>query len=159
MRNSTVTTIAPTGTISIIAGTSSGIEPIFSIAFKRKIFGGEEFFEINPLFEKILKEKKLYSEKLIQNIREGRNLAIPEKLKELFVTALDITPEQHVKIQAEFQKYTDNAVSKTVNLKESATKEDVEKVFKLAHKLGCKGITVYRYGSKEGQVLNICTTC
>jgi ribonucleoside-diphosphate reductase alpha chain len=159
MRNATVTAIAPTGTISIIAGTSSGIEPIFSIAFIRKIMGGEQFFELNPLFEKILKEKKIYSEKLVEDIKNNMPVKIPEKLKELFVTALDINPEQHIRIQAAFQKYTDNAVSKTVNLKEKATKEDVANAFKLAHKLGCKGITVYRYGSKEGQVLNICTTC
>lgn len=159
MRNATVTTIAPTGTISIIAGTSSGIEPIFAVAFIRKIFGGEKYLEINPLFEKILKENRLYSEKLVKNIKEGKAVDIPEKLKDLFVTALDVEPEQHVKIQAAFQKYTDNAVSKTVNLKEEATKEDVAKIFKLAYRSGCKGITVYRYGSKEGQVLNICKTC
>jgi ribonucleoside-diphosphate reductase alpha chain len=159
MRNATVTTVAPTGTISIIAGTSSGIEPIFAVAFIRRIMGGEQFFELNPLFEKILKEKKLYSEKLIEAIKQGKPSGIPDKLKNLFVTALDLTPEQHIRMQAAFQKYTDNAVSKTVNLKEKATKDDIANVFRLAHKLGCKGITVYRYGSKEGQVLNICTTC
>jgi ribonucleoside-diphosphate reductase alpha chain len=159
MRNATVTTIAPTGTISIIAGTSSGIEPIFSIAFVRRIMGGEQFFELNLLFEKIMKEKKLYSEKLIDDIKGGKPVDIPKKLKDLFVTALDVTPEQHIMIQAAFQKYTDNAVSKTVNLKEKATKDDVANIFRLAYKSGCKGITVYRYGSKEGQVLNICTTC
>jgi ribonucleoside-diphosphate reductase alpha chain len=159
MRNTTVTTIAPTGTISIIAGTSSGIEPIFAVAFIRRIMGGEKFFELNPLFEKILREKKIYSDKLVEDIKQSRAVCIPQKLKELFVTALDITPEQHIRIQAAFQKYTDNAVSKTVNLKEKATKEDVANAFRLAYKSGCKGITVYRYGSKEGQVLNICTTC
>jgi ribonucleoside-diphosphate reductase alpha chain len=159
MRNATLTTVAPTGTISIIAGTSSGIEPIFAIAFIRRIMGGEQFFELNPLFEKILREKKLYSEKLIEAIKQGKPSGIPDKLKNLFVTALELTPEQHIKMQAAFQKYTDNAVSKTVNLKEKATKDDVADAFRLAHKLGCKGITVYRYGSKEGQVLNICTTC
>jgi ribonucleoside-diphosphate reductase alpha chain len=159
MRNATVTTIAPTGTISIIAGTSSSIEPIFAIALIRKIMGEEKFFEINPLFEKIMREKKLYSEKLIEEIKAGKPVSIPEKMRELFITALDVIPEQHIKIQAAFQKYTDNAVSKTVNLKEKATKEDVANAFRLAYKSGCKGITIYRYGSKEGQVLNICTTC
>ncbi|MBW2991739.1 adenosylcobalamin-dependent ribonucleoside-diphosphate reductase [Candidatus Woesearchaeota archaeon] len=159
MRNATVTTIAPTGTISIIAGTSSSIEPIFAVAFMRRIMGGEQFFELNLLFEKILKERKLYSAELIENIKQGKPADIPEKLRNLFVTALDIPAEQHIKIQAGFQKYTDNAVSKTVNLREEAEKEDVGNVFKLAHKLGCKGVTIYRYGSKEGQVLNICTTC
>ena len=159
MRNATVTTIAPTGTISIIAGTSSSIEPIFAIALIRKIMGGEKFFELNPLFEKILREKKIYSEKLVDDIQNSRAVNIPEKLKELFITALDVSPEQHIKIQAAFQKHTDNAVSKTINMNEKATKEDVANAFRLAYKSGCKGITIYRYGSKEGQVLNICKTC
>jgi len=158
MRNATVTTVAPTGTISIIAGTTSGIEPLFAVAFVRRIMDGKEYFELDPQFQKILKEKGLYSKKLVSEIRKGK-AKIPEKLRELFVTALDIEPEQHIKIQAAFQKYTDNAVSKTVNLKQDATKKDVADAFKLAYKLGCKGVTVYRYGSKEGQVLNICTTC
>ena len=135
MRNATVTTIAPTGSISIIAGASSGIEPLFAVKFKRRILGGKIFTEINPLYKSGKYDKKL------------------------FVAAMDIKPEYHVKIQAAFQKYTDNAVSKTVNLRNNAAKNDVKKVFMLAYKLRCKGITVYRHGSKKEQVLTVCPTC
>ncbi len=156
MRNATVTTIAPTGTISIIAGTSSGIEPLFAIAYVRDVLGG--LVEVNPVFEAYAREKGFYTQKLISKIvRDGtlRNVDLPKKVKKLFVTALEIPPEQHVKIQAAFQKYTDNAVSKTVNLPKDAKIEDVKKVYMLAWKLKCKGITVYRYGSKKKQVLYI----
>jgi len=157
MRNATITTIAPTGSISIIAGCSSGIEPLFAISFIRNVLGGTRLFEINPLFEMTIKERGLYSAKLLEEIaRTGSVQKIeeaPEDIKRIFVTALDIKPEWHVKMQAAFQKYTDNAVSKTVNLPQNATAEDVEKVFWMAYKLKCKGITVYRYGSKPEQVL------
>ena len=156
MRNATVTTIAPTGTISIIAECSSGIEPIFAVAFVRNIMDG--MLEINKLFEVIAKEKGFYSKELITGIAKCGSVqdidGVPEYVKRIFVTALDISPDWHVKMQAAFQKYTDNAVSKTVNLPADATWEDVKKVFLLAYKLKCKGITIYRYGSKE-QVLSL----
>jgi len=159
MRNATVTTIAPTGSISIIAGCSSGIEPIFAISFIRNVLGGTRLFETNPLFEMIAKERGFYSAKLLEEIAKTGSVQkierAPEDVKRLFVTALDIEPEWHVKMQAAFQKYTDNAVSKTVNLPSEASVEDVRKVFELAWKLKCKGVTVFRYGSKPEQVLYI----
>lgn len=151
MRNATVTTIAPTGTISIIAGCSSGIEPLFAVAFVRNVMGG--MLEINKLFEVIAKERGFYSKDLIREIAKRGSIqdidGIPEDVKRIFVTALDISPEWHVRIQAAFQNYTDNSVSKTVNLPPDATWEDVKSVFLLAYKLKCKGVTVYRYGCKE----------
>ena len=156
MRNATVTTIAPTGTISIIAGCSSGIEPIFAVAFVRNVMGG--MLEINKLFEEIVKEKGFYSKELITEIAKCGSVqdidGVPGDVKRIFVTALDISPEWHVRMQAAFQKYTDNAVSKTVNLPSDAAWGDVKKVFLLAYKLKCKGITIYRYGSKE-QILSL----
>jgi len=156
MRNATVTTIAPTGTISIIAECSSGIEPVFAVAFVRNVMGG--MLEINKLFEEIAKERGFYSKELITEIIKCGSVqdidAIPADVKRTFVTALDISPDWHVRMQAAFQKYTDNATSKTVNLSGDATWEDVKKVFLLAYELKCKGITVYRYGSKE-QVLSL----
>ena len=159
MRNATITTIAPTGSISIIAGCSSGIEPLFAVSFMRKVLEGSRLFEINPLFEMAAKERGFYSAELLEEIATTGSVqvieGVPEDVKMVFVTALDISPEWHVKMQGAFQKYTDNAVSKTVNLPQDATVENVEKVFLLAYKLKCKGITVYRYGSKPEQVLNI----
>ncbi|RMF90261.1 MAG: ribonucleoside reductase class II, partial [Methanobacteriota archaeon] len=159
MRNATVTTIAPTGTISIIAGTSSGIEPLFAVSFIRNVMEGTRLLEVNPLFERIAKERGFYSKKLmIELARVGSVQAVPgvpEDVKRIFVTALDIAPEWHVRMQAAFQRHVDNAVSKTVNLPADATIEDVRRIFRLAYELGCKGITVYRYGSKSEQVLSI----
>jgi len=159
MRNATVTTIAPTGSISIIAGCSSGIEPIFAISFIRNVLGGTRLFETNPLFEIIAKERRFYSAKLLEEIARTGSVQkierVPEDAKSLFVTALDIPPEWHVRMQAVFQKYTDNAVSKTVNLPSEASVEDVRKIFELAWKLKCKGVTIFRYGSKPEQVLYI----
>ncbi len=156
MRNSTVTTVAPTGTISIIAGTSSGIEPLFAISFVRHVLEGARLFEVSPLFERAVRARGIYSRDLMTEVaKKGSVQDIPgvsQEMKDLFVTALDIPPEQHVKIQAAFQKHTDNAVSKTVNLPQSATVEDVQKVYNLAYDLGCKGVTVFRYGSRS-QVL------
>ncbi|MDD2836969.1 MAG: adenosylcobalamin-dependent ribonucleoside-diphosphate reductase [Methanothrix sp.] len=156
MRNATVTTIAPTGTISIIAGTSSGIEPLFALAFVRHVLEGSRLLEVSPLFEGAALARGIYSSEMKAELAKKGTAAdisgVPLDLKELFVTALDIPPEQHVRIQAAFQKYTDNAVSKTVNLPESATVDDVLKVYNLAYELGCKGITVFRYGSRS-QVL------
>lgn len=159
MRNATVTTIAPTGTISVIAGCSSGIEPLFGIAFVRNIMGGKKFFEVNSLFEKSLKEKDLYSNDLIKRIARKGSVKdideLPEDIKSLYVTALDINPSVHVKIQSAFQDFTDNAVSKTVNLPNEASLEQVKNIFLKAFKLNCKGITLYRYGTKKDQVLSI----
>jgi ribonucleoside-diphosphate reductase alpha chain len=159
MRNATVTTVAPTGTISIIAGCSSGIEPLFAISFMRNVLGGARLFETNQLFEETAKQREFYSGELLEKIaRTGsvKNIeSVPEDVKRLFVTALDIAPEWHVRMQAVFQKHTDNAVSKTVNLPNHATVEDVQAVYDLAWKLKCKGVTVFRYGSKPEQVLYI----
>ena len=152
MRNATVTTIAPTGTIGIIANCSSGIEPLFAVAFVRNVMGG--MLEINKLFEEIAKQRGFYSKELIAEIAKRGSIqdieGIPEDIKNVFVTALDISPEWHVRMQAAFQRYTDNAVSKTVNLPSDATRGDVKRVFLLAYTLKCKGVTVYRYGCKEG---------
>ncbi len=159
MRNATVTTIAPTGTISIIAGCSSGIEPLFAISFMRNVLDkGDRLYEVNPYFEKIAKELGFYSEELMKKIAENNGSVqgieeVPEEWQRIFVTALDIDPEWHVRMQAAFQKYTDNATSKTINLREEATIDDVRKAYLLAYKLKCKGITVYRYGSRPEQVL------
>jgi ribonucleoside-diphosphate reductase alpha chain len=159
MRNSTVTTIAPTGSISIIAGCSSGIEPIFAISFIRNVLNGTRLFETNPLFEMVAKERGFYDARLLEKIATTGSLrginGIPNDVKKLFVTALDIEPEWHVRMQAVFQKYTDNAVSKTVNLPREATVDHVRRVYELAWKLKCKGVTVFRYGSKPEQVLYI----
>jgi ribonucleoside-diphosphate reductase alpha chain len=156
MRNATLTTVAPTGTISIIAGTSSGIEPLFALAYVRNVLEGAHLLEVSPLFQRAAEAREIYSQQLQSELaRRGSasGLAgVPEDLQELFVTALEISPEQHVRVQAAFQKYTDNAVSKTVNLAEKATVEDVRAVYHLAYDLGCKGVTVFRYGSRS-QVL------
>jgi ribonucleoside-diphosphate reductase alpha chain len=159
MRNATVTTVAPTGTISIIAGCSSGIEPIFAISFIRNVLSGTRLFETNPLFETMSKDRGFYSAKLLEEIARTGSVqkieGVPDDIKRLFVTALNIKPEWHIKMQAAFQKYTDNAVSKTVNLPTEATADDVRNIYELAWKLKCKGVTVFRYGSKPEQVLYI----
>jgi len=161
MRNATVTTIAPTGTISIIAECSSGIEPLFAVAFVRNVMEGTQLLEVNQYFEKVTKERGFYSEELMKKVSQHGSIKdfqeIPEDVKGVFVTAHEVAPNWHVRMQAAFQKYTDNAVSKTVNLPNNATVKDVEDVFWLAYELRCKGITVYRYGSKSEQVLYIGT--
>jgi ribonucleoside-diphosphate reductase alpha chain len=158
-RNATVTTIAPTGTISIIAGCSSGIEPLFAVSFMRNVLGGARLFETNALFEKTAKTRGFYSAKLLEEIARTGSVqqikGVPDDVKRLFVTALDIDPVWHVKMQAAFQKFTDNAVSKTVNLPNDAKVEDVQEIYDLAWQLKCKGVTVFRYGSKPEQVLYI----
>ncbi len=159
MRNATTTTIAPTGTLSIIAGCSSGVEPLFAVAFTRNVMDNDELVEVNPLFKEIAEKEGFYSEDLMKKIASEGSVQgigeIPEKWRNIFVTAHDIKPEWHILIQAAFQKYTDNAVSKTVNFPNSATKKDVEEVYFRAYESGCKGVTIYRDGSREEQVLNI----
>ena len=158
-RNATVTTVAPTGTISIIAGCSSGIEPLFAVSFMRNVLSGARLFETNYLFEQMAKERGFYSAKLFEEIARTGSVqkidGVPDDVKRLFVTALDIEPVWHVRMQAVFQKSTDNAVSKTVNLPNDAKSEDVREIYDLAWKLKCKGVTVFRYGSKPEQVLYI----
>jgi ribonucleoside-diphosphate reductase alpha chain len=159
IRNATVTTIAPTGTISIISGASSGIEPIFAIAYVRNVMDRDILPEVNPIFEKVAKERGFYTVELMKEIAAKGSVneikTVPDDIRRVFVSALDITPEWHIRMQGAFQDSTDNAVSKTVNFPEDATPQDVEKVYKLAYKLGCKGVTVYRYGSREDQVLSV----
>jgi len=158
-RNATLTTIAPTGTISIIANTSSGIEPLFAIAYIRNVMDNTELMEVNPYFEEVAKKRDFYSKNLMREIAKKGNIqeidGIPEDVKRVFVTAHDVAPGWHVKMQAAFQKYVDNAVSKTVNLAHMATPEQVKEIYNLAYDLGCKGVTIYRDGSKKSQVLNI----
>jgi ribonucleoside-diphosphate reductase alpha chain len=158
LRNATVTTIAPTGTLSIIAGCSSGIEPLFGLSFVRKVLDGTEMIEVNPVFERVVKARSFSSESLMKEIAEHGGCTgiktVPEDVQKIFVTAHDITPEWHIRMQAAFQKYTDNAVSKTVNFPHSAVQKDVEKVYLLAYKTGCKGVTIYRDGSRDDQVLS-----
>ena len=158
-RNASRTTIAPTGTLSIIAGCSSGIEPLFAIVYTRHILDGEQMIEVNPYFEKVAKEQGFYSSELIEQLAEGKKLRdienIPDRIKDVFVTAHDITPEWHVRMQAAFQKSTDSAVSKTVNLPYETTPEDVAGVYMLAYRLGLKGITIYRDRSRASQVLTV----
>ena len=161
VRNATRTTIAPTGTLSIIAGCSSGIEPLFALSYTRTILEGTQLVEVNPLFEEAAKREGFYSEELKQEVAKRGNLrdieGIPEKAQRLFVTSHDIAPEWHVRMQAAFQKHTDNAVSKTVNFPRNSTGEDVARVYMLAYKEGCKGITIYRDRSRDSQVLSIDT--
>ncbi|WP_207260684.1 vitamin B12-dependent ribonucleotide reductase [Desulfovibrio sp. Huiquan2017] len=156
-RNATTTTIAPTGTLSIIAGCSSGVEPLFALSFVRNVMDNDKLVETNPYFEAALKAADAYSGKLMEEIAKVGSIKkmdhLPEHLRQVYVTSMDIEPIWHLKMQAAFQKYTDNAVSKTVNLPNSATKEDIWDIYWKAYEYGCKGVTVYRDGSKTSQVL------
>jgi ribonucleoside-diphosphate reductase alpha chain len=159
VRNAAVTTIAPTGTISMIANTSSGIEPQFSLVYVKTVMDGDKLVYANPVFESLLKTRGLYSQALMERISEAGGAAhideLPEDIRRVFVTAHDITPEWHIRMQAAFQRFTDNAVSKTINFPREATREDIRIAFELAYDLGCKGVTVYRDGSRENQVLTV----
>lgn len=159
LRNATVTTVAPTGTISIIAGCSSGIEPLFAVSYVRNVMEGTRLQETNPYFERLARKMGFYSSDLASKILKNGSVQdirkIPKSVKKIFVTALDISPEFHIRMQVGFQKYTDNAVSKTVNLPQTATPDEVRKAYLLAHRLKSKGVTVYRYNSKPDQVLSI----
>ncbi len=159
MRNATTTTIAPTGTISIIASASSGIEPLFAVSYIRRVLDGSELVETHPLFEKLMKKKGLYSKELMQKIAEAGSVQgikeVPEDLKRIFITSMDVSPDDHIAIQASFQEHTDNAVSKTINFPEWVSEEDVRAAYLLAWQKGLKGLTIYRYGSRPVQVLNL----
>jgi ribonucleoside-diphosphate reductase alpha chain len=159
MRNAAVTTVAPTGTISLMAGTSSGIEPRFALVALRTLLAGSRMLETAPAFERTIRERGLASEDLMAEVARTGSVrgidTVPEDVRRVYATALDIAPEWHVRMQAAFQAHTDSAVSKTVNLPHEATPADVRRVFTMAHELGCKGITVYRYGSRREQVLSL----
>ena len=157
VRNASCTTIAPTGSLSIIAGCSSGIEPLFALSYTKTVLDGTPFIEVTPYFEEVARKEGFYSEELMQQLASGARLpdieAVPDRIKRLFVTAHEISAEWHVRMQAAFQKSTDNAVSKTVNFPYEATREDITKVYMLAYEEGLKGITIYRDRSRDAQVL------
>ncbi len=158
MRNATITTIAPTGTISIIAGCSSGIEPFFAVSFVRNVMDNTKLIDVNPLFEKIAKKRGFYSAELMEKIAEANSIQefeeIPEDVRRIFVTAADVSAEEHIRMQAAFQKNCDSSVSKTINMPNEVTEDDVRTAYWQAYKGGCKGVTIYRDGSRQNQVLS-----
>ena len=160
-RNSNYTVLAPTGSLSMVASCSGGIEPNFGLAFIKTVVDGIEFKELNPYLVQALKDNNIYTEELINEIIKIGSIKdikkIPKEIRDVFVVAQEISPEYHIKMQAEFQKFTTNAISKTVNFPQEATKEDVEKAYMLAYSLFCKGVTVYRDGSRPNQVLTLGT--
>jgi ribonucleoside-diphosphate reductase alpha chain len=157
LRNATVTTVAPTGTISLIAGCSSGIEPLFAVVYEKNVLDGKRLLEVHPAFKRIAQEEGFYSEELMKMVADTGSLnriyGIPKRIRDIFVTSHDIEPKWHILIQAAFQKFTDNAVSKTVNFHHDATQSDIEEVFRYAYEHNCKGVTVYRDGSRANQVI------
>jgi ribonucleotide reductase alpha subunit len=159
LRNATITTIAPTGTLSMIASCSSGIEPLFSLVYEKNVLDGRKFLEVHPEFLKVAKQEGFYSENLMKQVMKSGSISeiqeIPQKIRDTFVTAHDVDPKTHINIQAAFQKYTDNAVSKTINFRHDATIKDVETAYKMAYESGCKGVTVYRDGSRGNQVMTV----
>ena len=159
IRNATVTTIAPTGTISMILDTSSGVEPQFSLVYVKNVMDDDKLLYVNKWFQEALEQEGLLDRELLEEVAQRGSVAdidgIPEHIKKVFQTAHDITPEWHIRMQAAFQVYTDNAVSKTINFPNQASKDDIRSAFDLAYKLGCKGVTVYRDGSREHQVLSV----
>ena len=159
LRNATRTSIAPTGTLSILAGTSASIEPLFALAYRRHALDGQTLTELNPLFLRYAKQEEFYSNGIVRDMLAQGSLAgleaVPQVAKDLFRTALEIAPEDHLRIQAAFQRHTDNAVAKTVNMPQSATIGEVAVVYRRAWELGLKGITIYRYGSKREQALQL----
>ncbi len=159
VRNATCTTIAPTGTISIICSTSSGVEPLFAVSYVRQVLDKDILVEVHPIFEKVAVQRGFYSQELMKKIAQHGTIQdiveIPEDVRRVFVTSHDITPEDHIRMQAAFQKHTDNAVSKTVNFCHDASREDVATVYRLAYQTGCKGVTIYRDGSRDMQVLSV----
>ncbi|MEK6823120.1 MAG: adenosylcobalamin-dependent ribonucleoside-diphosphate reductase, partial [Nanoarchaeota archaeon] len=166
VRNATRTSIAPTGTIAIITGCSSGIEPLFSLAYTHTILEKKQLIDVNTDLVRVAKQRGFYSSAFLCKLQETGDIkhiaGVPADLKRVFVTALEVSPDYHVRMQAVFQQHTDNAVSKTVNLPIDATVKDVERIYKMAYELGCKGISVYRYGSKANQILvtgAVCRTC
>ena len=158
-RNATCTTIAPTGTISIICGASSGVEPLFALSFVRNVMDNDELPQVDPYFAEVARREGFYSDALMRRIAREGTLAhieeVPERIRRVFVTSHDIAPKYHIRMQSSFQRFTDNAVSKTVNFRHEAAREEVAEVFTLAYKLGCKGVTIYRDGSREDQVLYV----
>jgi len=159
IRNATTTTIAPTGTLSIIADCSSGIEPLFAVSFVKNVMDNDKLLEVNKYFKNLAEEEGFYSEELMKRIAEKGHIkdieGIPSEYKRIFITAHEVSPKWHVRSQAAFQKFVDNAVSKTVNFANSATVQDVEDVYMLSYRLGCKGITIFRDGSRDAQVLEV----
>jgi len=161
IRNASITCVAPTGTISIIADCSCGIEPVYSLVFLRQVLGGEKLLQVNPIFKQTAEKGGFYSKKLEEEIAQTGSIQkisqIPPEIRKIFKCAYDISPKWHIRMQAAFQQHCDAAVSKTINFPEEATEADVDKAYKLAYQLDCKGITIYRRGSREQEPMTLCS--